>query len=148
MEILGDSSFNNSVTSDFMSEIATLGRKITQIQSSLNTAHEKYNYCKAQGPLHSCRKHTGKTQGDWYSEIKRYELELDNAKKTRNGLQDQLDNLVVTKKAVAEGQKTEHEQEILEQKEWAERGKKWGLYGGIALVMILGTFVVIKKFRK
>jgi hypothetical protein len=148
MEILGDSSFNNSVTSDLMGDISTLGRKITTIQNSLNTAHEKYNYCKDQGPFHSCRKHTGKSQGDWYSEIKRLELELSNAQKTRDGTQDRLDNLVASKISVATGQKVEHEQEILEQKEWAERGKKWGLYGGIALVMILGTFVVIKKFGK
>lgn len=142
--------WNNATSSD----LARIDARIAELNGLLTTAKQNRDWCRAH-PLKSCNNRTGKKLALWKELIRGYESELGRLKNERAEIKSQIEYQtdILTSQAEIDrlkalSQQEEHKQEILEQQEWSERGKKWGLYavifGGLALVGVF-AYKAIKK---
>ena len=146
MEILSNNFFNSITGGTLFSQLATINNKIVAINAELSNAKSKYGWCMDHR-LRSCSKETGSSKEQWRDYINRRENELARAKIEQKKLQSQYDTSLTTAQKQKIVEQVEHETEILEQKEWGERGKKLAIYAGATGLLLLLGVVIYKKIK-
>ena len=146
MDILGNG-FNSATGSDLYSQLQTINNRINAVNAELTNAKKQYDWCM-DNRLKSCKNNTGSSKDQWRDFINRKENEIARLKIEQKELQAQYDTSLTTAQKAKLVEQAEHEAEILEQKEWGERGKKLGLYavivGGLGLIGV----IIYKKLKK
>jgi len=146
MEILPQSNYNSATGSDLYAQLTTVNNRINAVNAELTNAKTKYAWCM-DNRLKSCKNNTGSSKDQWREFIGRKETELARLKIEQKELQVQYDTSLTTAQKQKIVEQAEHETEILEQKEWAERAKKLGMYAGIAGGLALVGVIIFKKLK-
>ena len=126
------------------SSMKELNELIAQKQQWYTTSVGDNNYCQGVSNR-KCKKRTGRSKDSVYNNMLQLKKDIENLVSQRDELVGQASTKTRQKTETSAAQIVEHQQEILEQKEWSERGKKWGIYAGIGAIILIPLILIIRR---